>query len=56
MALPSKGLWPCFFSKSDTTGEKSFEEFFTISEEIDNNSFKNIGIVKKVMIMKKGFK
>ena len=45
--LPSKGLWPCFFSKSDTTGEKSFEEFFTISEEIDNNSFKNIGIVKK---------
>lgn len=38
--------WPCFFSKSDTTGEKDFEEFFTDNEEIDFSNFKTIGVVK----------
>ena len=28
-SLPAKGKWPCFFSKTDTTGEKYVEEFFT---------------------------
>jgi FlaA1/EpsC-like NDP-sugar epimerase len=38
--------WPCFFSTSDTTGEKNFEEFYTNKEELELKKFKNIGIVK----------
>lgn len=44
--LPKKGLWPCLFTKSDTTGEKDFEEFFTENEVLDLDRFKNLGIVK----------
>lgn len=44
--LPEKGKWPCFFTKSDTTGEKDFEEFFTDGELLDLNRFENLGIVK----------
>ena len=25
--LPSSGKWPCYFSPTDTEGEKYFEEF-----------------------------
>jgi FlaA1/EpsC-like NDP-sugar epimerase len=45
-SLPQEGKWPCYFSNSDTTGEKSFEEFFTDDEEIDFTRFQNIGIIK----------
>ena len=38
--------WPCLFTKSDTTGEKEFEEFFTKNETLDMNQFKNLGIIK----------
>lgn len=38
--------WPCYFSASDTTGEKEFEEFYTNSEIVDWKSFNGIGIVK----------
>lgn len=38
--------WPCLFTKSDTTGEKDFEEFFTDSEVLDMNRFSGIGIIK----------
>lgn len=38
--------WPCLFTKSDTTGEKDFEEFFTDSEVLDMERFKGIGIIK----------
>ena len=31
---------------SDTTGEKSYEEFFTDSEKIDLDIYENIGIIK----------
>ena len=41
-----ENTWPCFFAKSDTSGEKGFEEFYTDSEELDLNKFKNIGIIK----------
>lgn len=44
--LPQKGQWPCLFTESDTTGEKDFEEFFTESEVLDLNRFKNLGIIK----------
>ena len=38
--------WPCYFSISDTTGEKGFEEFYTSEETLDMNRFKNIGIIE----------
>jgi len=44
--LPEKGMWPCYFSKSDTTGEKDFEEFFMEGEILDMDRYHNLGIVK----------
>ena len=38
--------WPCFFFKSDTTGEKDFEEFFTDQETLDMNRFESVGVIK----------
>ena len=38
--------WPCYFFKSDTTGEKDFEEFFTDQEDLDMASFETIGIIR----------
>lgn len=45
-SLPEKGKWPCLFTKSDTTGEKDFEEFFIEGEMLDLERFENVGIVK----------
>ncbi len=42
--------WPCYFFKSDTSGEKDFEEFFTDNETLDMNQFKNIGVIKNEAI------
>jgi FlaA1/EpsC-like NDP-sugar epimerase len=44
--LPDEKKWPCFFTASDTTGEKDFEEFFTNEEILDLNRFENLGIIK----------
>ena len=44
--IPSEGKWPCLFVKSDTTGEKDFEEFYTESETLDLDRFQKLGIVK----------
>jgi len=44
--LPKNGQWPCFFSSSDTTGEKDYEEFFTDNEILDMQQFTSIGIIK----------
>ena len=43
--LPQIGQWPCFFSKSDTTGEKDFEEFYSDSEILDMDRFVNVGVI-----------
>ncbi len=45
-SLPSKGKWPCYFTNSDTTGEKDFEEFFTSNETLDMDRFQNLGVIK----------
>lgn len=45
-SLPQKGKWPCLFSKSDTTGEKDFEEFYTENETLKMDRFFNLGIIK----------
>jgi len=44
--LPQEGRWPCLFMPSNTTGEKDFEEFFTLNETIDLDRFQNLGVVK----------
>lgn len=38
--------WPIYFFGSDTSGEKSFEEFYTENEILDNESFINLGVIK----------
>tara|TARA_R100001143_G_C3361083_1_gene135896 strand:- start:19784 stop:20968 length:1185 start_codon:yes stop_codon:yes gene_type:complete len=40
------GKWPCLFTPSNTTGEKSFEEFYTASEQIDFETYSEFGIIK----------
>ena len=44
--LIANKMWPCLFTKSDTTGEKDFEEFYTENEILDMNRFENLGIIK----------
>lgn len=44
--LPQTGKWPCLFTKSDTTGEKDFEEFYTENETLDMKRFNALGIIK----------
>jgi FlaA1/EpsC-like NDP-sugar epimerase len=38
--------YPIYFFGSETSGEKSFEEFYTENEIIDMDSFINLGVVK----------
>ena len=38
--------FPVYFFGSDTSGEKTFEEFYTEKEELDNDLFINLGVVK----------
>ena len=44
--ISNSGKWPCLFTKSDTTGEKDFEEFFTTNEVLDLKRFNNLGVIK----------
>ena len=48
--LIQKGKWPCYFFKSDTTGEKNLEEFYTQDEDIDISLFEDIGVVKTKLL------
>ena len=38
--------YPCEFFGSDTDGEKTFEEFYTATDEKDETTFVNLGVVK----------
>ena len=44
--LVKEKKWPCYFSASNTTGEKPYEEFFTKNEKVDFETFESLGIVK----------
>ena len=44
--LIEKKQWPCYFFKSDTTGEKDFEEFFTDNEDLDMERFETVGAIR----------
>lgn len=37
--------YPVHYSKSDTSGEKAFEEFYTINEKIVLNRFESLGVI-----------
>lgn len=37
--------YPVFFFKSDTSGEKLFEEFFEEDDEVDLSSFQELGVI-----------
>ena len=37
--------YPVYFSVSDTTGEKPYEEFFTQTETVDMNKFSALGVI-----------
>jgi hypothetical protein len=52
--LIQKKKWPCYFFKSDTTGEKDFEEFFTDKEELEMGIFSSIGVIKNDSIFDEG--
>jgi len=38
--------YPLYLFTSDTSGEKSYEEFFTQGEEVDLDSFESLGVIK----------
>ena len=40
--------WPCFFFKSDTTGEKPFEEFYTSNELLDLERYQEVGVIQSI--------
>jgi FlaA1/EpsC-like NDP-sugar epimerase len=44
--LRTSGRWPCYFSLSDTTGEKDHEEFTTEDDVLDLERFRSIGVIK----------
>ena len=46
--LISEKRWPCYFFKSDTTGEKDFEEFFTAKEDLDMQRYKSVGVIRNM--------
>lgn len=37
--------YPVYFSESDTSGEKAFEEFYTTAEKIDMSRFISLGVI-----------
>lgn len=44
--LIESGRWPVYFFRSDTTGEKDFEEFYTGDEDLDFERFETIGVIR----------
>jgi len=38
--------YPVYFFESDTSGEKTFEEFYVPGEELDLTTFANLGVIK----------
>jgi hypothetical protein len=42
---PEDRYYPVYYFQSDTSGEKSFEEFYTDTEQIDWNRFHQLGVI-----------
>jgi FlaA1/EpsC-like NDP-sugar epimerase len=45
--LRAQKRWPCYFSLSDTTGEKAFEEFYSETDRVDMGRHQDIGVVTR---------
>jgi hypothetical protein len=43
---PQSTHYPVYFFTSDTSGEKTFEEFYTDAEILDQETFDSLGIIK----------
>ena len=50
LADPQNKQYPIYFFDSDTSGEKTFEEFFTESEVLDLSRFESLGTVENAPI------
>ncbi|MBQ2189010.1 MAG: nucleoside-diphosphate sugar epimerase, partial [Bacteroidales bacterium] len=46
--LHSKLKYPVVYFKSDTTGEKAYEEFYVPGEKLDMKRFKSLGVIEEV--------
>ena len=46
--LETETNYPVFYFGSDTTGEKTYEEFFTDTEDVEFSSFHALGVIKDV--------
>lgn len=45
---PDSKSYPVYYFKSDTTGEKSFEEFFISGESVDMERFQSLGVITDI--------
>lgn len=41
-------IWPVVYSKSDTTGEKAYEEFYVPGEKLNMSRFQSLGVIEDV--------
>jgi FlaA1/EpsC-like NDP-sugar epimerase len=44
--LKASDPYPVYFFESDTSGEKLYEEFFTDTDEVDQETFTSLGVIK----------
>lgn len=49
----SNKKYPVYFFKTDTSGEKSFEEFYTNTDDVFLNHFESLGVIKNTPIHSK---
>lgn len=47
MYLLNQGKYPVYLFKTDTTGEKLYEEFYTKDEKIELNRYNSLGVISK---------
>ena len=45
--------WPCHLSKSDTSGEKLYEEFYTEADSVDLKRYQDIGVISEPRLSRK---
>jgi len=43
--MDENSSYPCYFFKTDTSGEKLYEEFYTNDDQVNLNKFKSIGVI-----------
>jgi FlaA1/EpsC-like NDP-sugar epimerase len=44
---PDSKTWPCYFFASDTTGEKPVEEFYTDTDQVKLDRYRNVGVISQ---------